>query len=265
LSCYIYYRSELLSTTNLKSMKKIRFNIVILLNSGILLLFVLSGCTNKLTAKFESDPIDGLPNKTLPGNPSGDALNYVSELETQLKIIATPSKPSSKSLEYRSVSPSGDVPASNLWINFSAQSTNFAKPITFLWSAQKVFNSGGSHMLIDCTDGSATIAARIRIENNGNVILINDLLTGNGDNIGTIPNNEDHTFLIRVDLANGVYNVSILKESGNLSRNGHALLTEDVLLFHNPANPTVSFRYEEFTSSSSQRYIFDDLYIDRMN
>lgn len=244
-------------------MKKVKIITKTVIGLSIMIFFVFTGCTNKLTAKFESDTVGGLPDRTLPGSPGGDELDYVPELETQLKVIATPSDASKKSLEYRSVAPSGEVSATNLWIGFQATSTNFAKPITFLWSGRKDFSSGGSHMLIDCTDGSGTMASRIRLQNNGDVVLISNLLTGDGVNIGTIPNNEVHTFMITVDLSNRVYSVSVLKNSGTLSRNGHPILTQDVLLFHNPAKPTVSFRFENFYGS--QKYIIDEVFINRKN
>jgi hypothetical protein len=63
---------------------------------GVSMLFV-SGCTSKLSATFESDVIGNLPDKKLPGSPAGDAISYVPEIETQLKVIATLSHPSKKS------------------------------------------------------------------------------------------------------------------------------------------------------------------------
>ncbi len=226
-------------------------------------ILALTSCTNKLTAKFESDTIGSLPDKTLPGSPTGDAITYISEIETQLKVIATISHPSEKSLEYKSVAPSGSVSGHSSWLGFNAVSTNFAKPVTFLWTAQKNFNSGGPDLYIDCSDGSGIVAARILILSNGHVILVNNIATNAGDDVGVIPNNESHTFMVTVDLPNSVYNISVLKTAGNITVNGHTLLTTNIASYHNPANPTVSFKFDPF--SSSQQYVIDEVFINRKN
>lgn len=240
-------------------MKKMNFTPVILCS----LMVLGASCTNKLTAKFESDVLDNPPDRTLPGNPSGDVLDYVEALEPQLKVVVTPDSDEDKSLEFRNVPASSDVGPSDKWVSFQAQSTNFAKPVTFIWSGHLDFRSSLAHMLIDITDGSGVMAARLRVENNGDVILIKDFVGENEDNIGNIPNDERHTFMITVDLNRRVYNISVLKRSGNLVKNDNALLASDVLLFHNPAKPTVSFRYEEY--HSDLRYIIDEVFINRKN
>jgi len=42
-----------------------------------------------------------LPDKTLPGNPTGDELNYIGEIETQLEVIGSPSDPEKKPSDTR--------------------------------------------------------------------------------------------------------------------------------------------------------------------
>ena len=201
--------------------------------------------------------------KLCPGNPSGDEILYVPEIETQLNIVATTSHPSEKSLEYKSVVPSGIISGHSGWLSFRAQSTNFVRPITFIWTAQKNFSSGGPHLYIDCSDGSGVVAARIRILNNGHVVLVNNIATDAGDDVGVIQNNENHTFMVTVDLPNNKYNISVLKGSGNITENGHALLTSNVASYHNPANPSVSFKYDPF--GSNQKYVIDEVFINRKN
>jgi hypothetical protein len=235
----------------------------LLIVTSLLFLGLLSSCTNKLTAKFESDTLGSLPDKTLPGSPSGDAISYAAEIETQLEVIASPSNSAQKSLEYKSVAPSGSIGGHSSWLGFRATSTNFAKAITFVWTAQKNFNVGGPDLYIDCSDGSGVVAARIVLRKNGDVFLVDDIAANTGNNIGSIPNNETHTFLVTVDLPNEIYNISVIKSSGNISNNGHALLTENVALYHNPANPSVSFKYDYF--SSSQQYKIDEVFINRKN
>ena len=244
-------------------MKKLnRSNQLFILASIILLPVIFTSCSNKLTATFESDSIGALPDKTLLGNPTGDAISYIPEIETQLEVIVSPTDPSEKALQYESVSPSGSTSGHSSWLGFRAVSTDFAKPVTFMWTARKNFTIGGPDLYIDCSDGSGIVAARIKILNNGDVILVDDIVSDNGTNIGTLPNNQKHTFMVTVDLPNEVYNISILRSSeGNLTNNGHALLTENVLTYHNPANPTVSFKYGIFTAS--QQYVIEEVFINR--
>ena len=241
----VYRRIHISTTKYFTIMKKVNLSplLIFLAFSSIM---ALSSCSNILTAKFEDDSIGSLPDKTLPGSPTGDALSYVPEIETQLKVISSLSHPAEKSLEYTSVPPSANISGHTAWLGFKAKSTDFSKPVTFLWTAQKHFNNGGPNLYIDCSDGSGIVAARIKIMNNGDVILVNDIVTDAGNNVGNIPNDESHTFLVTVDLPNHVYNLSILKGSGNITKNGHSLLMDNVSLYHNPANPSVSFKYDPF-------------------
>jgi hypothetical protein len=240
-----------------------RSHLVILVVASLMLTALFSGCTGILKATFENDTLGALPDKSLPGNPTGDAISYATEIETQLEVVSTPSNATNKSLRYQSVPLSGSIGGHGSWLGFRGKSTNFAKPVTFIWTAQKIFNASGSDLNIDCSDGSGVVAARIKILKTGDVILVNDIASGTGANVGSIPNNEVHTFMVTVDLPNEVYNISVLKPSGNIVSNGNTLLTENISLFHNPANPSASFRYDVF--SSSQQYIIDEVFINRRN
>lgn len=238
-----------------------RMHCFLLLPAFSLLLF--TACDDMLTAKFESDSTGNLPDKSLPGNPSGDEMTYASVIETQLEVVATPTASAQKSVEYSSVPPSGPISGHSSWVGFKAKSTNFAKPITFTWTAQKSFNSGGADLYIDCSDGSGVVAARIKVLANGDVKLVNNIATDAGNIIGNIPNGERHTFLVTVDLPDEEYNISVIKSSGNLVQNGNGLLTENVALYHNPARPTVSFKFDPFVSG--QEYVIDEVFIRRKN
>ncbi|QQS50114.1 MAG: hypothetical protein IPM71_10970 [Bacteroidota bacterium] len=237
--------------------------LAILLAGSFFVSVLFTSCTSMLSAKFESDTIGSLPDKTLPGNPTGDAMTYVPEIETQLEVIATPANPAQKSLEYKSVSPSGSVGGHSSWLGFRAKSTNFSKAITFVWSAKKEFNTTGPDLYIDCSDGSGVVAARIKILANGDVKLVENIATDDGTLVGTIPNGEVHTFMVTVDLPNEKYNLSVLKTSGNITITDHALLNENITLYHNPANPAVSFKYD--TYGIAQQYILDEVFINRKN
>ncbi|HEX5170978.1 MAG TPA: hypothetical protein VFW11_17505 [Cyclobacteriaceae bacterium] len=230
--------------------------------SLLVTLFAFSNCTSLLSAKFESDTIGNLPNKTLPGNPSGDEILYVAAIETQLEIIATPGSTSNKSLEYQGNSPSGDVSGHSSWVTFKSKSSNFAKPVTFTW-AGRIASLTAESLYIDLSDGSGVVAARIRILDDGTVRLVNDIVTGNGTDIGSIGDNVAHTFIVTVNLQTATYNVSVFKSGGNLERLNVPLLTSNVAEYHNPARPTASFNYSGYISSN--RYILDEIFISRKN
>ncbi|MGC3944405.1 MAG: hypothetical protein QM762_07795 [Chryseolinea sp.] len=46
--------------------------------------------TTLLNATFEEDAVGSSPNKTLPGDPAGDELLYVTEMEPRLKVQNSP-------------------------------------------------------------------------------------------------------------------------------------------------------------------------------
>ena len=227
----------------------------------ILALFLITSCTSILSAKFESDTVGNLPNKTLPGNPSGDEITFISEIEGQLEVVASTASGSGKALQYKGSSISSSIPATNTWLNFKSKSSNFVNPVTFIWSARRNFPSSGADLLVDISDGSAILAARIKISHDGTVRLITDLVSGAGIDIGTLPNNEQHTVTLTVDLSKGSYNIGILKSSGNLNRSDVPLITSNIASFHNPARPTVSFKYDHYISSFT--YIIDEVFINR--
>jgi hypothetical protein len=227
----------------------------------ILAFIICTSCTSILTAKFESDTIGSLPNKTLPGNPAGDEVTFISEIEGQLEVIASPASGSSKALQYKGSSISSSVSGHSAWLGFKAKSSNFAKPVTFVWSARRNFPSSGANLIVDIADGSAVLAARIKISHDGTVRLISDLVSGAGIDIGSLPNNEQHTVTVTVDLSKGSYNIGILKSSGNINRSDVPLITANNSSFHNPARPTVSFKYDNYISSFT--YTLDEVFINR--
>lgn len=233
-------------------------------NSSVLFifsLFVITSCTSILTAKFESDTVGDLPNKTLPGNPSGDEITFISEINGQLEVVASTASGSGKALQYKGNSISSSVSGHSAWLGFKAKSSNFANPVTFVWSGRRNFPSSGADLTIDISDGSAVLAARIKIEHDGTVRLVNDIASNAGTAIGTVPNNEQHTFTVTVDLSKGSYNIGILQSSGNINRSDVPLITSNIASFHNPARPTVSFKYDHYISSFT--YTLDEVFINR--
>lgn len=107
----------------------------------------------------------------------------------------------------------------------------------------------------------------MKIQANGDIILINDLDAGSGTTTGTtignVANGLSHTVLLTVNLSGGVYSVSIFKSGGNIVHNDHPLLTPDITAYHNPARPSVSFNYVDYHSAHS--YVVDEVLISRAN
>lgn len=222
-----------------------------------------SNCSSLLTAKFESDVIGNDPNKTLPGNPNGDEVTYINEITNQLDIISTPGRASEKSLEIKNVSPSGSISGHSDWLSFKAKSSNFTNTITFTWTGIQTFPSNSPYLLTDISDGYGVVAARIKFQGNGDVILIDDIVTSNGTNVGSINSGERYSVLLSVQLSDQKYNISILKPSGNIVINDHAILTEDITIYHNPARPTFSFKFHNGTSGN--KFVVDEVFISRKN
>lgn len=245
----------------MKSSFKIVLNFISI--AGLLAILLLSNCSSLLTAKFESDPIGSDPDKTLPGNPTGDEITYANEISNQLEIIVTPGKPSEKSLSINNVAPTGSISGHSDWLGFKSKSTNFSNPITFTWTGVQTFLSSAPYLLVDISDGSGVVAARLKFQGNGDVILVDDIVSGNGLNVGSINSGERYSVLLTVRLADKKYNISILKPSGDIVVNNHTILTDDITIYHNPARPTVSFKFQNGTSAN--KFVADEVFISRKN
>ncbi len=230
---------------------------------GVSAVLLLSNCSSLLTAKFESDSIGSDPDKTLPGNPSGDEITYANEISNQLEIVTTPANTSQKSLSINNVAPTGSISGHSDWLGFKSKSTNFSNPITFTWTGIQTFPSSSPYLLVDISDGSGVVAARLKFQGNGDVILVDDIATGNGPNVGSIDSGERYSVLLTVRLSDKKYNISIIKPSGNIVVNDHAILIDDITIYHNPARPTVSFKFQNGTSAN--KFVADEVFISRKN
>jgi hypothetical protein len=103
----------------------------------------------------------------------------------------------------------------------------------------------------------------MRIQSNGDVVLVTDLIQDSGDNIGNISNNSGHSVFLTVNLPGAEYGVTIVKPSGNIVQSHRPLLTTDITSYHNPARPSVSFQYP--AASTLNTYLLDEVMISRRN
>jgi len=232
------------------------------------LLLTFAHCTSEiklLKATFESDVIGQLPNKTLPGDPAGDEITYVSGIESQLEVVNGSSN-STKALLYRGSQVTGNPPETNRWLGFKGKSSNFQKPVKYQWVARSNFTVPGASLYIDISGGSSTFA-RIIIEydqtqNQNNAIFIKvvkNLATNESQLLGSFGVNEVHTITLSVNLATGKYHISVITPNKTFPTNNEFDLLGNLL----PATPRahISFKYSDYISS--YHYPIDGLYIDQ--
>ena len=199
-----------------------------------------------LVATFEGDVVNAPPVKDLPGSPEGDLIEYVSDVEPQLKVQNS-SISGAKALHYTNVS-IGDVPGHQRGILFKGVGTALTKTTWVTYSAQ---NTGAStkSVYVYVSDGHSHFMAAMRIMPNGEVGLANDLAQGNYTVIGNI-GTEVHTVIFTLSPSTLKYNVTIFKETGPaILAENKSMLTDDALSFNNPAHPTISFSHEAGVSS----------------
>ena len=217
----------------------------------------LTGCktTAILSANFESNTVGALPPKNLPGEPAGDEMTFSSELEPRIRIVASGAN---KALSFTQVSASG-LTAHNQWLGFKGISTNFVEPMWFYFTAK---HSGlGGKITIDITDGAAAIIGRFFISQSGDVSIVRNVATVEEQHAGNIPPDESHTFVVALNMSRSAYNLIIYKSSGNITVEDIPV-ANSALSYANPANPTISLRYDD-GSSSDRKFVMEAVTISR--
>ncbi|MEJ1241048.1 hypothetical protein WBG78_23070 [Chryseolinea sp. T2] len=210
-----------------------------LLFSGAVLCSVLASCksTALLQASFEEDAVGSSPNKTLPGDPTGDELLYVTEMEPRLKVQNS-TIAGSKALHF-SLAPIADISGHQKGISFKGASTDLTQTVWFMFSAQN--NNASSDVYMDLSDGGGHPIARLTIHTNGDVALTRDLTYVTEDIIGNV-GNEVHTIVFTTFAGELKYNVTIFKETGPaITVQNKNMLTTNATSFLNPARPQISF------------------------
>lgn len=219
---------------------------------------VITSCktTTLLNASFEEDAVGSSPNKTLPGDPSGDEILYVSEMEPRLKVQNS-TIAGSKSLHF-SLAPIADISGHQKGISFKGASTDLTQTVWFLFTGQNT-NATSNDMYMDLSDGSSHPIARLTIRANGDVELTRDLTYSTFDLIGNV-GNEVHTIVFTTFAGDLKYNVTIFKETGPaIKAENKNMLTTNPVNFVNPARPTISFSNQG--TSGSQIYAIGNVSI----
>jgi hypothetical protein len=199
-----------------------------------------------LNATFEGDPVNGLPVKNLPGDPSGDAIDYHDAIQPRLKVQNS-TIAGTKALNF-TFNPINNPPIlAAQWLSFKGIGTDLTETIWFTHTGK----NNGATVLIDVSDGHAHVIARMRISENGDVGLaqnIQDNYTNVIGNVGT----GVHTVVFTVTTSNLKYNVTIFPESGTaITAENKPMITDNPLYFNNPAHPTLSFLHEGATPTGN--------------
>lgn len=217
-------------------------------------------CTSKviLMTNFNGEAVGATPAHDIPGNPPGDRIDFIPELAPGLKIRSGISE-GNKALEYSHVNTGGISGHSN-WLSFRGTSTDFSQTVWYIYSAQR--NVGFGDLLTDLSDGSSGYIARMKINPSGVVSLMGrDWVTERI--IGNVPTDAPHSVIFTVNVGSGTYNLMIASVGRELIQvSNEPLMTSNPLSFHNPANPSISFKFSEGADSGT-KYLIERISITR--
>jgi len=215
-------------------MKKLTFSLIMLVS----LLGWSCKSSKILEATFEGDPINGLPAKDLPGDPSGDAIAYHDAIQPRLKVQNSTIS-GSKALIFTFnplTNPNNPPTLSEQYLSFKGIGTDLTETIWFTYTGQ----NNGAAVLISVSDGHANSIAMMRISPNGNVALADDFTNV----IGSVGNGV-HTVVFTTTTSTLKYNVTVFPESGPaITAENKPMITNNPLYFNNPAHPTLGFLHE---------------------
>jgi hypothetical protein len=194
-----------------------------------------------LSATFEADAINSPPAKNLPGDPSGDEIQYHDAVAPLLKVQNSGIS-GSKALHYTTLVINDPPPLAARYVSFKGIGTDLTETLWFTHTGQNM----GSTILIFVSDGGGNSMARMRISPNGEVGLATSLNDGNYSNIIGNVGSETHTIVFTASPSTLQYNVTITKETGPaITATNKPMITTNVLQFKNPAFPMLSFLHPD--------------------
>lgn len=212
-----------------------------------------------LSATFESDAINNPPATNLPGDPTGDVIEYNPAIAPQLSVQNSATA-GEKALHFINAPIVGEVSGHHRWLGFKGVGTNLVKTVWFTHTAKNINPSGD--LLIDVSDGHGYLMARMRIKANGEVGLAKNILDPYTDVIGTLSPN-GHTIVFTTTPSDLKYNVTIFQTSGGaITATDKPMITENALMFANPAHPSISFQHSE-NPNVNHKYIIESVSISR--
>jgi hypothetical protein len=241
-----------------------------LLKSLCLILFLpLVSCSSILTATFERDMVDNLPDRGLPGGPDGDQLRFNDGLRVGLKVTSE-ALSGTKALEFKNRY-DADGSAHSRWLNFDAQSTDLNKPISFLWSG-KIKYFGDAEVLADCSFRSANNNAIpiVRLtfdrENQLSVLPMNYAINATPIAVGQVDRDLTHTVTVTLDLSRRKFTVNLFAQNRAMRTVEGDILIPISDINRSSNRPTLSFTFDNRTNSPSAvdaKYIIDDVDISK--
>jgi len=220
-------------------------------------LFTSCKTTAILTANFESETVGSLPTKNIPGDPSGDAIDYSVELQPRIRV-SNSATAGRKALTFTEIDTPG-LTAHNQFLSFQGISTDFTQPMWFFFTG--THSGSGERLTIDITDGSAGMITRMFLTEAGQLSMMTNF-TGGEQLLGNIPAGVSHTIIVTLNLSTRKFNLTVLKSGGNITLTDRPVLLDNVLAYANPARPSVHFRWDD-GASASRKYVLEDVNISR--
>ncbi len=185
-----------------------------LLFSTTLLCLSLSfhSCTTLLQANFEADALGADPNKSLPGSPNGDDLNYIAQIENRLNIIRWET---SNALEISNFAPTGDSPdIIATETTFFSREGSFSNPINYAWNGQFNSNMGMSLLInLGVLSGTRKNMTSLRLSPEGQLFYFRS--SQEEEALTTIETGNPHTFIISFDRNTRLFDLEIIQTSGS--------------------------------------------------
>lgn len=229
----------------------------------------LYGCspTVLLYDDFKSDPLGGIPTKDIPGSPTGDLVQYASNVGQRLKVVSFTAVSSGKGLEFNSKQLVDGLYGNN-YLNFRGIPTgNFSKQIRC--SLVGKFDNFRDELLVSISDGAGLEFARFNFHADGMLLVAAsqaDQASGKGQVLCKLKPDVSYFFNFTVDMKKKSLYVGIL---GDVTVDGQSKSNVNVktTLINNPLEnvtgpitPTIAFQWAE-TAGNQSKFVMTGLEI----
>lgn len=199
---------------------------------------------------FRTESVGTKPAKNIPGDPQGDAVEYISAIESRLAVVDFPQTSSEKGLAFSSKPVNlGSGNFSTSYLNFKGiNTTDFSKKIQY--SLVGKFDNFQDKLLVDFTNGQAGVFTRLQLNTDGSVVVTESFsATSLPPPICRLKPNVIYFMTFTVDMAQNTCRIFI---SGDLTINGEKqnnvtktvnTITNQLSSIQGPINPSVSFNW----------------------
>lgn len=231
--------------------------------------------TYLLRDEFTSEAIGQLPTKNIPGEPAGDAITYIPQIESRLRIVKfEPDNQSSTdkalSISSKPVGGSTSTSGHTTWLTFSGVTTgNFSKTINYLLVGK--FDNFMDPMLIDLNNQMGSPFIRLEMEENGMLYALQDYNSSSTRiPVCQLKANVYYTISFQINLKDGPKGTCRLGFIGDLVANGenNSSFHKTVPLMFNPlenvtgpVQPAINFNWPEEKAAGRSQFIMSSLTI----